>query len=223
MHLDRRIFRIPEVRHPLKSSDSAPSGHLRWAAAFLHSGRTSVALAVALLLHVPAQHTLGAQQQTACSDPAARAFDFWIGEWDIQQHFLQRDGTFLELPATTSVERALDGCAILERWRGRVQFFWEEMDAPQEIQGLSVRAYDPRSDTWSIHWMDTRSPVFGEPYSGRFVDGRGEFLRSSPDRTRTTRITFTRPGDGLVHWELAFSADSGRTWQRLWTMDMRRR
>ena len=54
---------------------------------------------------------------------AAHAFDFWIGDWRIQQKILRQDGNWLELDAKTSVSPALDGLALVEHWEGSVQFF----------------------------------------------------------------------------------------------------
>ena len=106
------------------------------------------------------------QEQGPCDTPEARAFDFWIGDWKIDQRILQQDGTWLELPAKTSVSKALDGCALVEHWEGEVLFFWEGMKEPEPMKGFSIRTYDPETEHWQIHWMDTRSPRFAEPYTG---------------------------------------------------------
>jgi hypothetical protein len=165
------------------------------------------------------------QTTVACPDPEARAFDFWIGDWDIGQEILKANGTWLTLPAQTSVSPTLDGCALIEHWRGRVQFFWDGMEKPEWMSGLSVRAYDPLTRTWAIHWMDTRSRRFGEPYTGTFVDGRGTFFREweTPQGKRRGRITFSDMTENTVNWELAVSSDEGETWQTLWKMAMQRR
>lgn len=184
----------------------------------------TLALAWGLCAGLHGTRPASARESSACSDPKARAFDFWIGEWDIRQEILRRDGTWIELPAQTSVATSLDGCALIEHWHGRVQFFWEGMQEPQEISGLSVRAYDPETAKWYIHWMDTRTPRFGTPYAGNFADGRGEFFREieTANGRRLGRITFSGIADDSVHWDLAVSADQGKTWRTLWKMAMRR-
>ena len=166
----------------------------------------------------------GPNGAAACPGAAARAFDFWIGDWDVRQRILRKDGTWLELPARTSVAPALDGCALIERWRGRVSFFWEGMGEPEAMDGLSVRAFDPRAGKWFIHWMDTRAPRFGTPYAGNIVDGRGEFFRDleTPSGRRVGRITFSAISADAVDWALAVSDDDKDTWRTLWTMHMRR-
>ena len=159
-----------------------------------------------------------------CSSPEARAFDFWIGDWAIQQKILRPDGTWLKFEAKTSVSPILDGCAIIEHWEGTVQFFWEGMQAPEPMKGLSVRAYDPKTDRWYIHWMDSRTPRFGGPYVGGFDENRGEFFREweTPQGKRLGRITFSDITTDSVVWALAVSGDEGQTWSTLWIMEMYR-
>lgn len=168
--------------------------------------------------------TAVAQNTSMCDAPEARAFDFWIGDWDIQQKILGRDGTWLSFKAKSSVSPALDGCALIEQWEGAVQFFWEGMLSPETIKGLSVRAYDRESDSWYIHWMDTRTPRFEGPYKGGFNGKRGEFFREweTPKGKRLGRITFSANTVDSVDWQLAVSSDGGREWSRLWIMEMRR-
>ena len=159
-----------------------------------------------------------------CTSPEARAFDFWIGDWDIQQRILRQDGTWLELDAKTSVELALDGCALVEHWEGTVQFFWDGMQAPGPMKGLSVRSYDTQTGKWHIHWMDSRTPNFGSPYVGGFHEGEGEFFREweTPQGRRMGRITFSDITPHSVHWDLAISSDEGQSWTTLWIMEMHR-
>jgi len=163
-----------------------------------------------------------AQDGRPCDSTEARAFDFWIGDWNIEQKILQKDGSWLTLEARTSVSPTLDGCALIEHWQGKVQFFWEGMENPESIEGFSVRAYDPRTKKWYIDWMDTRRPYFGTAYSGGFHNGQGEFFRKweTPEGKRTGRIRFLNIRSKSVDWELAISKDEGKSWSRLWTMHM---
>lgn len=155
---------------------------------------------------------------------AAHAFDLWIGDWRIQQKILRQDGTWLELPAKTSVSSALDGRALIEHWQGDIQFFWEGMQSVEPMEGLSVRSYDPGTGEWSIYWMDSRTPRFDSPYMGVFTDGRGEFFREweTPQGKHIGRITFSDITTDSVHWELAVSSDEGHTWRAIWIMNMGR-
>lgn len=154
-----------------------------------------------------------------------RDFDFWIGDWQIDQRIRDAHGGWLEFAAETSVAPALGGKALIEHWRGRVQFFWEGMESPAEMVGLSVRAFDEQSEEWKIYWMDSRHPVFGEPYSGTFRAGEGTFVRSwlSEDgQPRQGRIRFRNIQADSVHWDLAVSTEGAQDWSVLWIMEMRR-
>jgi hypothetical protein len=160
----------------------------------------------------------------ACATEEARQFDFWLGDWEIQQQIRQADGTWLRLPARTSVSSVLGGCALLEHWEGDVKFYWEKMGAVEHMKGLSVRSYDPEAGEWCIHWMDSRHPRFGPPFCGRFVDGIGDFVqeRETPTGVRRTRIRFSRSSDS-VRWELAIGGGAeGARWTPLWIMEMKR-
>jgi len=184
----------------------------------------SVRGAIAVLGALVALAAPPARAAAPCSSAHAREFDFWLGDWEIRQKILRADGSWLELPARTSVSSTLDGCALIEHWRGEVQFFWEGMEKPERIEGLSVRSWDAGKQRWSIHWMDTRSPQFGEPYVGSFRAGRGEFFREfeSGGEKRVGRISFSDIGPDSVDWSLAISRDGRKTWQPVWTMEMRR-
>jgi len=165
-----------------------------------------------------------AQSVVRCDEAPARAFDFWVGDWNIRQQSLREDGTYLELPAKTSVSVALDGCALIEHWEGEVQFFWEGMERPEMMKAISVRAYEPRTKQWYIHWLDTRLRTFDTPYVGNFADSRGEFYREwgTPEAERVGRITFSNVSSDSVSWSLAVSSDGRESWTTMWTMEMRR-
>ena len=164
-------------------------------------------------------------QPFAASDPNSKAqqFNFFIGEWDIQQKILQRDGNWLELPAHTSVAPTLDGCALIEHWEGKTLLFWEGMEQVESRKGLSIRAYNPDAAQWSIYWMDTQNPFFRPTASGNFINGRGEFL--SEEQTSggkfTGRITFSDITPDSIHWDFALS-DAEGGWQTLWIMELQR-
>lgn len=186
--------------------------------------RNALALATALMASGP-ELARAQPSDPACTSPEARQFDFWLGEWAIEQRILRQDGSYAEFPARTSVRPAAAGCALVEEWRGTVQFFWAGVEAPAELHGLSVRAWDPAAGAWVIHWLDDMDPVFGEPFVGRFEAGRGTFTQTTtgPDGVeRTSRITFENPVDGIVEWTLESSRDGGESWTTLWSMHMTR-
>jgi hypothetical protein len=166
------------------------------------------------------------QERGPCDDPVHRQFDFWIGDWDVSQEFPQPDGSIVRLDARSTVSREMEGCALLERWRGEVQYFWEGMSSPDSLQALSVRAWDAQDGVWRIHWMDTRSPrrwVTGGN-SGTFEDGVGTFHGPpNAEGWSSSRIRFHDIRPDSVEWDLASRQDPDAPWMVLWRMHFRRR
>jgi hypothetical protein len=95
-----------------------------------------------------------------------------------------------------------------------------------DYRGVSLRAYDPKTGQWAIWWLDGRNP-FGEldpPVKGRFVDGVGTFYADDTLRGKPIRVRFvwSHMTATSAHWEQAFSADGGKSWETNWVSDFRR-
>lgn len=167
--------------------------------------------------------SLASHATESCGTETQRQFDFYLGTWEIQQGFFDRDGSAIELPAKTHVTLAADGCALVERWSGPVQYPWAGMTEPMQLEGLSVRYFDQKEEKWTIHWLDNRSVDLGNPFVGTFQDGVGVFNASTmtPNGERGLRITFRNPHEDRIAWELAIEDDE-KQWRTLWTMDMSR-
>ncbi|HEX7111358.1 MAG TPA: hypothetical protein VF216_02860 [Mizugakiibacter sp.] len=149
-------------------------------------------------------------------------FDFRVGTW-IAHH--------------RRLKARLAGSHAWETFDG-TQTWWKAMDGYAnvddnvfhmpggDVRGVTLRARDPASGQWAIWWLDGRNP-FGHldpPVKGRFVAGVGTFyaddtLRGRPIRVRSiwSHITPTS-----AHWEQAFSADGGKTWETNWITDFER-
>lgn len=155
----------------------------------------------------------------------SKQFDFWIGEWMIEQKIVTKSGEWLEFSASTKVKYILDEKAIEENWEGMVQFFWAEMEEPKMMKGYSIRYYGEEENQWLIYWMDTIYPSLSVPYKGNFLKkGYGVFYKSNaaPNGTTYSRITFVQKNEGNVKWELAVSDDK-ESWSSIWIMNMRKK
>jgi hypothetical protein len=185
--------------------------------------RLSSMLAIATVAAIP---VIGTGAGVApCAAPAYHQFDFWVGRWQVEQEILGPDGAYARFPATDRVERAAGGCAIVEHWQGLVRFSWEGMTAPDSLYGLSVRSYDTAHERWSISWLDSRHPAFGEPFVGTFTGARGTFLRRAhraEGAEALTQIVFERVGADRVEWSLSVPADSAGSWTTVWRMHFHR-
>jgi hypothetical protein len=94
------------------------------------------------------------------------------------------------------------------------------LDIPSgSYRGVSIRAFDPKTQKWAIWWLDGRNPTHIEPpVLGGFEANAGTFtgrdtLRGQPIlmRFRWNDVHSQRPW-----WEQAFSPDDGATWEVNW-------
>ena len=75
---------------------------------------------------------------------------------------------------------------------------------------------------WSIWWFDGRTPSeLDPPVTGRFENGVGTFYSDDTFKGKPIRVRFTWSNitAASAHWEQAFSADGGKTWETNWTTD----
>lgn len=130
-------------------------------------------------------------------DANMRAFDFWIGEWDVQPTGQPR----APQGATSRIEKSLDGCLIIEHW---------EPGTPPS--GKSFNTYNAALGHWEQFWVDSRGQV--THYRGRF-QADGSLLYESTENNGATRLrmTFFNQGPNQVRQFGQHSTDGGRTWQ----------
>ena len=141
-----------------------------------------------------------AQPSPPCrATEVSRNLDFWVGDWDV---YVGKD-----LAGRDTVERVLDGCAVIERWDGAVG-----------DQGMSLFAYDARKDMWVQNWITNNSGVPGgikvkvlRAYGPGTTTFQGEIEGKTGavyyDRTILTAL----PG-GRVHQQIQLSRD-GVLWR----------
>lgn len=134
---------------------------------------------------------------TPCAAPEFRQFDFWKGEWDVtsQGH-----------PAGHSrIEVILDGCVILENWRGA-----------KGGEGKSFNTFNVSSGHWEQFWVDgsgTPLHLIGGIIEGNMVlNGQQPKPNADTGLTQRERITWTPNADGSVRQLWQTSNDDGKTW-----------
>lgn len=150
-------------------------------------------------------------------------FDFLVGDWTVTHRKLRQrmihSNDWAEFDGTLSIRPLLDGWANV----GDNVFNFPD----GAYRGASLRAYDPQTGQWSSWWLDGRNPAgkLDPPIRGSFKNGVGTFtaddtLDGKPIRVKATwsRITPTS-----AHWEQAFSADGGKTWEVNWTSEFQRK
>jgi len=148
---------------------------------------------------------------------AEHDFDFLEGEWDLLCRFPRPDGSWGEGPGTLRANRVLDGLVFVE--------FFEGPYLGERIQGLGLRAFNPKSGLWEHTWTDTGAPGGFPVWRGRFEGGRcelfGEWDDDGGQRVRS-RLTWSQITARSAHWESHRSLDGGRTWARHWVIDLTR-
>jgi hypothetical protein len=101
------------------------------------------------------------------------------------------------------------------------------MSYPSEpFRGVGIRSYDAATKQWLSWWLDGRNPAtIGPPVRGSFSDGVGTFTGADTHDGREilARVRWSRLTARSAHWEQAFSADGGRSWEVNWTSSLTRR
>jgi hypothetical protein len=188
-------------------------------------------LASAIAANASATPPSSVAAQTSTDRPAAVAlpalrdgshdFDFEFGAW--KAHVARR----LQ-PLTGSTEWVeYDGPSTVAKvWGGKANLGELHVGGPGgEIEGLSLRLYDPASHEWRISWANSRDGALTVPMVGAF-DGKGggEFYGADTlgGRQILARFIFTGTTGSTFRIEQSFSGDVGRTWEVNWIADFRR-
>lgn len=131
---------------------------------------------------------------SACGASEHRAFDFWLGEWQVRTP----DG---KLAGVNRIASEYDGCVLHERY-----------DTARGYSGESLNIYDAGRKTWHQTWVDTSGTLLvldGGLRNGSMVL-EGQTVGTDSQVTKH-RITWTPNADGSVRqlWE---STDAKGQW-----------
>lgn len=161
------------------------------------------------------ESTFTRQEQDGRAD-----FDFFIGSWKLRNRVLRewlRGSTSWEEFGGVSVSRKLLGGLghIEEVTLERASGITEEVVA---------RFYDPQTQQWSIYEADSGSGFSSRPVIATFKDGRIVGYSHEPWEGKHIfrRVTWSEITAASFHWEQAFSADGGTTWETNWIADFTR-
>lgn len=133
-----------------------------------------------------------AQEKDACNccSEEQRAFDFWIGEWEVVN---STDGK----PAGTSIiSREEGGCVIRENWTSAIAGY----------TGTSLNFYNKDTQQWEQLWVDNSGAhlkLKGDRRNDQMILVSDEFTKDDGKNYRN-RITWTQNSDGTVRqlWEV---------------------
>jgi hypothetical protein len=122
----------------------------------------------------------------SCGSAEYRAFDFWIGEWNVR-------GANGKLAGTNSIKREIGGCILHERYQ-----------TGRGYSGESFNIYDASRKVWHQTWVDSTGLLLlldGGLRDGRMVlEGQ---TTGADGKVTKQRITWTSNPDGSVRqlWE----------------------
>ena len=171
--------------------------------------RFIIAIAACLGLATPAlasQSSESGDAQAAASsstypcekDDRHRAFDFWVGDWDV----FQNDA----LAGSNRITSILGGCLIFEEW-----------ESATGSLGKSFNYYDPSKDHWRQIWVADSGSII--EFTGKARDG-GIFYTAETSNPETGDVThhrfeFTKHPEGGVRQFWAISKDL-EEWTTIW-------
>lgn len=149
----------------------------------------------------------------------ARDFDFIYGRWHVHNRKL-RDLTdpacdeWVEFGATSEAFPILHTFGHIDR------IYVPDPPDGAAFEGLTLRLFDPASNTWSIWWSSTRAPGrLDPPMTGAFTDGDGAFYGTDVVGGREIMLRFDWHADpSTPSWQQSFSDDAGATWKLNWVM-----
>lgn len=128
-------------------------------------------------------------EQCPCCTEKHKAFDFWIGEWEV----FNPDGT---TAGYNRIEKIQGQCVLQENWTS----------ARAGYTGTSYNYYDQTKERWEQLWVDNAGAqlkLYGNPTANQMVLSSEPFTR--PDgKEYINRITWTANADGTVRqlWEV---------------------
>lgn len=158
------------------------------------ASRLALMPAVLLLVTLPAP---AAAQGVPCADEAHRAFDFWVGSWEVH-------GPNGRLAGYNTIEATLSGCVLHEHYT-----------TPTGYEGESFNVYDAPRGVWHQTWVDNGGTLL--TLEGTFDGGSMVLAGSTQDAQGAVtlqRIRWSRvdgdPDRVRQLWEA--STDDGATW-----------
>jgi hypothetical protein len=149
-------------------------------------------------------------------------FDFLVGRWRVHHRRLKErlagSHEWIEFDGTSELRTLMGGYGNVDD---------NVMDLPAgRYRAASLRSFEPRSNTWSIWFLDGRTPLgpLDPPVRGRFRDGVGTFLGDDTFNGVPIRVRYTwsKITPRSAHWAQAFSTDGGATWETNWEMEFTR-
>jgi len=123
-----------------------------------------------------------------------RQFDFWVGEWTVENPQGQRAGT-------SSVQLILGDCVVFENWSGA-----------GGGDGKSFNFYNAQKGKWQQTWVDAVGGAI--EFTGEYKDGKMLYTAETVAQNTKTlhRLTFFNLSPTRVRQLWEQSTDGGKVW-----------
>lgn len=165
--------------------------------------------------------SVGLAPAFAAPRDGARDFDFALGTWTSHVRRLQKP-----LTGSTTWTDNTGTVSVRKLWETGAQMEEIELDNPTtHVEALTLRLYDPKAHQWRLHWSNAkRGTVAAPPSVGEFKGGRGEFYDQEDwdGKPILVRHIYSDIQPNSYHFEQAFSADNGKTWEANWVAEVTR-
>jgi hypothetical protein len=153
---------------------------------------------------------------TAPAADGQKDFDWEIGTWNTKVKIRRNplSGTtpeWVEFVGTSVVKPLMDSRANFVELSVR--------GASGGIEGGSLRLYNPKTRQWSVNYANLSNGLLTSPVFGGFdPKSRGLFYGQDTvdGRTILVRFIITQVSPREAHFEQAYSADAGQTWEDNW-------
>ncbi len=133
-----------------------------------------------------------------CNTAAYRQFDFWLGEWEVQNPQGQVVGQ-------NTITALLDGCMLFEDWTGL-----------GGSKGVSINYYDHRDGSWTQTYRDNTGNIATWPNLIGGLREEAMTLETAPGVSPMSRWVWTKVNDDKVRQMAEVSTDEGETWSIVW-------
>jgi hypothetical protein len=146
-----------------------------------------------------AQYKALMEKMLPCRTAEYRQFDFWAGDWEVQDAAKNVLGQNL-------VTQEQNGCLLVEHWK----------DAAGMQTGTSFNYYDIRDKKWHQLYLDNSGNAGAFPaMAGELTNGRMVLLTDEKDGP-VSRWTWYAITPDKVRQMAEQTTDSGKTWQVTW-------
>ena len=166
-----------------------------------------IALLLALSQSTTTPPPVPARPAVDCNDADHRAFDFWIGDWNVSPAGASA------VIAKSKIEKIV-GCAISETYVQTVGPGGRSLD----YHGRSISSYVPADKGWRQFYVDNAGRA--ATLTGGVVNGTMVLSQQIP--IGVTRMTLTPNADGTVRQHGELSTDGGKSWSTSFDFTYRR-